>query len=109
MMIDVEDLQKMLDHIHRIAFEIHNDGNMLRRQQWAMNICEIANHARNILEFGKRNCDVGTVKEQAERFFALCHRYASSEEGCPSCPVYADNPCGIAWAQLPYKPEEDSK
>lgn len=77
----------------------------------------------------KRNCDVGTPKEQAERFDAFCqsnmqfHRdmFSHDDEGrldgwdCrEDCPVgrmidsgtaVADH-CQLAWAQMPYVEKE---
>lgn len=47
-----------------------------------------------------RNCDVGTAKEQDERYRSYC-----SSKGCRNCPCddsgCAD--CSFAWAQLPYE------
>lgn len=51
-----------------------------------------------------RNCDVGTVAEQKERFDKYC-----SSRKCNKCPVYFQNQksvdCGLWWAQMPYENE----
>ena len=45
-----------------------------------------------------RNCDVGTVKEQAERLRAFCQ-----DRDCNTCPVHGVIYCSLAWANLPYE------
>ena len=62
-----------------------------------------------------RNCDVGTVAEQAERFRRFCETHKPyesqfTEEGellCPStgCELIACNygQCALAWSQMPYE------
>lgn len=49
-----------------------------------------------------RNCDVGTVREQKERF----DNYCESIE-CNKCPAYFDKSidCGIWWSQMEYEKE----
>lgn len=54
-----------------------------------------------------RNCDVGTVKEQFERWQAFCGRHDPVCKGCP-----CDGPecsfafCFAKWAQMPYEDGE---
>lgn len=54
-----------------------------------------------------RNCDVGTVKEQFERWQAFCGRQDPDCKGCP-----CDGPecsfafCFAKWAQMPYEDGE---
>lgn len=47
-----------------------------------------------------RNCDVGTVEEQSERYHAFC----DSNE-CTSCPCKftVRTYCALIWAQMPYE------
>jgi len=52
-----------------------------------------------------RNCDVGTVKEQAERMRLYCNSHGEDESGCfrcEKCPFLTDERCELAWAQMPY-------
>lgn len=45
-----------------------------------------------------RNCDVGTVEEQEERFCEFC-----GHGSCKSCKLTEiSSVCEIAWSQLPY-------
>lgn len=51
-----------------------------------------------------RNCDVGTIDEQTNRFAEFC-----LSQRCNDCPLkVADmiGECGIRWAQIPYEKEE---
>lgn len=55
-----------------------------------------------------RNCDVGTPKEQEERFKAFCasHWNLNNTDGeCAGCPLNERTgaECEFAWAQMPYK------
>ena len=55
-----------------------------------------------------RNCDVGTAKEQEERFRKFCasHYNINNVDGeCDSCPIkeVIGVDCAIAWSQLPYE------
>ena len=57
-----------------------------------------------------RNCDVGTVEEQAQRFNDYCTKQG---DGCcivggkGACPIFKGYrvDCGIVWAQMPYESE----
>ena len=57
----------------------------------------------------KRNCDVGTVEEQADRFDLFCSKYKCSgawDSTSPECPISKDKKgvmCELAWAQMPYE------
>lgn len=47
-----------------------------------------------------RNCDVGTIEEQAERFCRFC-----LSRNCCDCPFTnrAYGECGVFWSQMPYE------
>ncbi len=56
----------------------------------------------------RRNCDVGTLKEQSQRFDAFCdaHKYVGDDGAnwCSrTCPCYNQINCGVQWAQMPYE------
>lgn len=78
--------------------------------------------AHNVLSLQRRNCDVGTVKEQTERFNDFCERNMQHykdmfgdgldgwdcKENCPvgkmiDCGKAVADRCQLAWAQLPYE------
>ena len=51
-----------------------------------------------------RNCDIGTVEEQAKRFDEFCYNHRSREKGCGDCPLLEGGPCcELAWTQMPYE------
>lgn len=68
-----------------------------------------------ILEMPKRNCDVGTAKEQQERLRESCKLYKaplSQNRTCVGCPVYNEIVkagknvvCDLIWSQMPYESE----
>lgn len=61
---------------------------------------------RKALVMPKRNCDVGTAEEQADRLVANCKKFHHCV-GCQS--VTSDNfKCELVWAQLPYESEAAS-
>ena len=52
-----------------------------------------------------RNCDVGTVEEQAERFHAFCksNKQPCDVYSCDRCQLNSIEDCELAWAQMPYE------
>ena len=51
-----------------------------------------------------RNCDVGTVAEQAERFAEYCDSEACKRNRCKSrAKALCIERCAIAWSQMPYE------
>lgn len=48
-----------------------------------------------------RNCDVGTMEEQAERFIEFCAGHL-----CDNCPNSRAKRCGVGWSQMPFAPAE---
>lgn len=63
--------------------------------------CEVIQKA---LSAPPRNCDVGTPKDQLERFSAFCDQFDADCAGCPcdgnACTLGA---CFAMWAQMPYE------
>lgn len=73
-----------------------------------------ADIARKALAEPPRNCDVGTVEEQAKRMDKFCdsHRHGfdgRSRYACENCKFISVDRCELAWAQLPYESKEGSK
>ena len=58
--------------------------------------------AKAALATHPRNCDIGTVEEQAERFDCFCYNHRSREKGCGDCPLLEGGSCELAWTQMPY-------
>ena len=58
-----------------------------------------------------RNCDVGTVEEQLDRYGLFCQNKCPICENRHSCHICGERyrmKCMVAWAQLPYD-EGDTK
>lgn len=68
---------------------------------------------KEALALPRRNCDVGTAKEQALRFDNFCnasYNINNPNGPCYKCPLTRDGStyefeCGFAWAQTPYEQE----
>lgn len=71
-------------------------------------ILELKQIAESALSAPPRNCDVGTVAEQNERFDKYCYDHRSREICCGKCPIFGEPCCELAWSQMPYE-EGDSK
>lgn len=58
-----------------------------------------------VLAASPRNCEVGTVEEQFRRY----HKFCMDGHGCSRCRVgiFAGAGCSLAWAQMPYKGENE--
>lgn len=56
----------------------------------------------------KRNCDIGTLVEQYDRFDDYCAEHADLEgyDMCKGCPLELAHECRIAWMNMPYKKEQ---
>ena len=54
-----------------------------------------------------RNCEVGSVDEQAERFREFCDDEKGHREHCRNCRLCNAVDCELAWAQLPYDMNEE--
>ena len=90
----------------------YNCGDILCAHR---DLCEAKTAINAALASPPRNCDVGTVEKQAERFRRFCETHKPyesqfTEEGellCPStgCELIACNygQCALAWSQMPYK------
>ena len=79
------------------------------RLMWQQDILKADEAVGAALAKPPRNCDVGTEKEQAERFYAFCgyHRFQSGIKGmCSSlCPCIRCRDmcnCITTWEQMPY-------
>lgn len=58
-----------------------------------------------LAKFPRRNCDVGTAKEQSERFDKFCHANINTQRCCGDCPAFhtTRDDCELVWAQMPYE------
>ena len=78
-------------------------------------LVEITTKAKAALAAPPRNCDVGTLTEQQQRFNDFCENMQRTDKACcGGCPIVhlrlkgvIDNSCELAWAQMPYE-EGDS-
>ena len=68
-------------------------------------ILELKQIAESALSEPPRNCDVGTVKEQAERFHAFCasNKKCGDVYSCERCQFNSVEDCELAWSQMPYE------
>ena len=62
----------------------------------------------------RRNCDVGTSREQSERFKQFCKQHKELKlssyqcsDNCPCLKTLSDTDCEFAWSQMPYELTEE--
>ena len=69
------------------------------------NESDLADDVWEVLQGVPRNCDVGTVEEQAERFHAFCasNKKCGDVYSCERCQFNSVEDCELAWAQMPYE------
>lgn len=78
----------------------------------SLSLFDINNIAKSVLEAPPRNCDVGTVEEQEERFNAFCERMGQCKR-CRDCTSLdgrgTNDPwrCLIEWMQMPYEAKKE--
>lgn len=93
-------IEEMCKHCRSAA---RSDGTSPRPY---INGCETLRVAKAALAEPVRNCDVGTVENQEERFFHYCLSNAQKGEAqdrCKKCPLKFPNiSCEILWSQMPY-------
>lgn len=70
------------------------------------NESDLADDVWEVLQGIPRNCDIGTVDEQAKRFYNFCKKYKLPDDACEaSCPMQMSLNCELAWAQMEYEKE----
>ena len=72
---------------------------------------QIEGWAKTALAEPVKNCEVGTVAEQAERMDMFCNSHGHGFDGqkcyaCENCKLISIDRCELAWAQMPYEAEE---
>jgi hypothetical protein len=94
------ELREALNKIGNIsAFVAENCGNA----DTAKYMNDIISIVQEIVAEPLKNCEVGTVEEQKQRFDAFCSR-----GNCDNCPFEEEgvwSNCAIRWSQMPYESE----
>lgn len=70
------------------------------------NLMEIIAIANTALAAPARNCDVGSLEEQKERFKRFCAGHPYKDGGysrCNNCPFGKSEHCKLDWAQMFYE------
>lgn len=103
---DVKKMREALEKIRDLLF-LRGDGKVRCTLTWdefndSWLMC------KNALTAKPRNCDVGTVDEQIERFNEFCNsKWKDGGNGnCNNCPFWVSgtigHDCQIKWSQMPY-------
>ena len=101
-----EALEKIASMGEQIDYQLGNSEETVyafRHERCiAHNISECA---REALSATPRNCDVGTVEEQAKRFHSFCesNKQCGDVYSCERCQLNSIEDCELAWAQMPYE------
>lgn len=67
---------------------------------------ELCDRMNKEVEIGKprRNCDVGTASDMAQRFTLFCQEHRNLYKCRDDCPLlHRGGPCEFEWSQMPYK------
>ena len=68
-------------------------------------ILELKQIAEAAISSTPRNCDIGTVEEQAKRFHSFCksNKQPGDVYSCERCQLNSIEDCELAWSQMPYE------
>ena len=97
-----------LDKLKSFSLQL---GDVGRMREFSHIVCYAKNRLDAALAKPPRQCDVGTVEEQEDRFEKFCddHKYVGEDGSnvCSRhCPCYNEMDCGIRWGQMPYEEGE---
>lgn len=98
-------MREALATVIKIAAEMRGEyeiADSILKDGWATQLESIAKAA---LSIPPRNCDVGTVEEQAKRKTKFCYQPG----GCSNCSFSKSatlTQCALAWAQMPYEAQK---
>jgi len=89
----------MREALGKIRAELWNNTVIAGKKKFAL--YEIADHA---LAAPPRQCDMGTIGEQYNRFDEFCasHYQEYTVGHCSKCP-FSEPTCKFAWAQMPFE------
>lgn len=99
-------MREALDKAHRVLHSAIIAGILKGDDAY-----DAINMATAALAAPARNCDVGTVDEQIERFHHQCFEYHTGRcsPHCRTLPAKTRQECAIKWAQMPYNEEGGDK
>ena len=88
-----EALEKALVFVQAATFDVIHNGVVYEHTKVIADV-------QTALAAPPRNCDVGTVEEQAKRFWRFCN-----EKDCDECPLPSikGGSCEFFWGQMPYE------
>lgn len=104
---NIEKLRNIMDNISRLNDEWFDtfptdEGQTGIHDALMYEVME----ADKILAASPRNCDVGTVEEQLDRYGLFCQNKCPVCEHRHSCHICGERyrmKCMVAWSQMPYK------
>lgn len=103
-----DDVRELLNRVHTFLSNLCRDARCDDHCSECIGASDLADDVYDLLRSPRRNCDVGTVEEQSERFRNFCKIESSASGGhCTGCRAicYGKNKCELAWAQMPYAAE----
>lgn len=66
-------------------------------------MADLMKEIESAIDAPARNCDVGTVDDQKDRFLEFCDVEKGPREHCRNCRLCNASDCELAWVQLPYE------
>lgn len=100
---NMAELREALEYASRVLAKWRQDAPFSAWNEYG----EAIDRCRASLAAPARNCDVGTPKEQLDRFDTFCH----DQKSCEPCPCNQILPSGeercncFEWSQMPYEEE----
>lgn len=111
-----DNVLELLNRVHTFLSKLCRDARCDDHCSECIEASDLADDVYDLLHIPRRNCDVGTAEEQADRFGKLCGKHYNEEEQCnekcplASLPITHGFPrCQAYWAQTPYAEEGGAK
>lgn len=103
-----DDVGELLNRVHTFLSNLCRDARCDDHCSACIEASDLADDVYDLLHRPRRNCDVGTAKEQAERYSRYCDQFIRGGLHCERCPCCGKVPlgrCEFAWMQMPYESE----
>lgn len=103
-----EALVEIIDYLEPIRkWTMPSKENRTRLTALFAAVDTVYTKAKNALAEPVKNCEVGTVAQQAKRFTEYCESEVCKRKRCKSrAKALCIERCALAWAQMPYKEGE---
>ena len=96
-------MREALEALLNLAYEVEDANSDVGAPRTSMPTKFVIDTVKTALAARPRNCDVGTVDEQAKRYMNFCRNHTK----CTECPcasrTQSNSKCEFEWSQMPYE------